>query len=842
MANANANDLIIEIIDNKIFTAHGDYCIGYKILYPEKYTQADSDFELLNEQWAKLIKNLPLNTIVTKSDLYLKTPFDSSIMVGDNYIQSAEREHFNGRNYLEHTGYLFFMLPHKQTFLNNHYGNPFAFPNPNNLFKDEKIIEEFTVEVEQATGILKGLYSLIPLLEQEIKDYTHLYFNGFQNNFYTDVEIGKTKIKTNDTNIGIFSITHEDELPEDVPLMVVDSDITPTKSDNKIYCNYMDDLGVMLNCTHIYNQIIFCDDTKDHLAIIDERKEIATKIRNFDLFNKQTAEDLTSLSLELKSHPENRLIRSNVSILFCESDQVEFDRLKNKIASAIKRKEIKPIYATGERLKDIYYNSFFSNVALFSNNNLFIGSIEFAISLFTTTTTYKNDAQGIFLCDRIYNCPIRYDFFDVDKKRKNSRNFAIIADTGSGKSFFTMDIFWQLLQGGTKQIILDVGNSFERMFTLFPSNKSAFVEFSISGKWGLNPFATYKDEDMSAKIESLCDIVYQILYPGNSATDIEKSTLRKILFYYYSTIIDNVPSFDDFYCFIKNNKPNIYDIIGFDIKVEDQNSYFNIDKFLVLANEYTTGNIYGNCLSAVTDNNQIVEALESKQLILFELSQIKDNSKILQLAILIIKETIRKVALSDRLTPVIVHFEEFAQLLKIKEIKLAVEDYTATIRKYNGAVGIVLQTINQLPSEWGAESTLDNLSTIIFLEGTNANAVEKRLESLPNFTISQIRSLQNNFNVTTKYRYSEICIWTRKGGSMIYRVETSPSTYLTFQTEGDLYEIMKCLANHFGSNEKAINYYLTQEKTNPYIREDIKNLISNGDKPKQETINQYFKL
>lgn len=839
---ANASDLILEIIENKVFSAHGDYSIGYKIVYPEKYTQGDSDLEDLNNSWSQLIRNLPLHTIITKSDVYIKTPFDSSVMKGDNYIQNAEREHFCGRTYIQHTGYIFFTFSHKRTFFNNRCLNPFSFPNPNNFFKTESDLVQFTTEVEQATGILKGQYSLVPLSKQEIIDFTHLYFNGFQTDYYTDLEVKKHHISVNDNHIGIFSITHEESLPNDVPSMIIDETITPPSSDYKIHTNFMEEFGVTLDCTHIYNQIIYCDDLKDHLSVIDEKKELANKIRNFDLFNQQTASELATISLKIKSNPENRLIRSNVSLLFCEKNKSDFERLKNTISSTLKRKEIQPIYATGERLKDLYYSSFFTNNSLLGNNNLFISSIEVAVALFTTTTTYQNDKQGIFLCDRIYNTPICYDFFDVDKKRKNSRNFAIIADTGSGKSFFTMDIFWQLSQNGTKQIILDVGNSFERMYSLFPPNISAYVEFSVSGKWGLNPFIAYKDENISEKIESLCDVVHQIIYPQRRATDIESTTLRQILNYYYSSILDNIPSFDDFYNFIVANKNNIYDIIGFEVKSSERDHYFNIEKFMILGKEYTSGNIYGNCLSAINDNNQIVEALESKQLILFELSKIKDNPRILQLAILIIKETIRKVALSDRLSPVIVHFEEFAQLLKIEEIKLAVEDYTATIRKYNGAIGIVLQTINQLPSAWGAESTLDNISTIICLEGTNVNAIEKRID-LPKFTLSQIRSLRNNFNASSNLKYSEICIWTRKGGSMIYRVESSLKTYLAFQTEGDLYEIIKYLNEHFGSNEKAIDYYISMTKTKPKIREEISDLFAlNSNMNKHDVLSQYFNL
>ena len=68
------------------------------------------------------------------------------------------------------------------------------------------------------------------------------------------------------------------------------------------------------------------------------------------------------------------------------------------------------------RLKEQFLCSFFLNASCIDDANLYITDLKTATSLFINNTAYKNDPTGIYFEDRLYNIPVRYDFWDLNKK------------------------------------------------------------------------------------------------------------------------------------------------------------------------------------------------------------------------------------------------------------------------------------------------------------------------------------------------------------------------------------------------------------------------------------------
>ena len=809
----NSRDFFLEITGNEIISINGDYILAYKINYPEKYSQREEDFKNFSQEWVKFCQNLPIGTILLKSDLYLKKDYDNRIEE-KTYLHKTLNDHFQGRSQIVHNGYLFIVTPVNNTLNNWRCQNPFTINSKKSFLSEDYEREKTKNIIDQAISLLGE--RLAPLTESDIVQYSDYYFNGFQDNYFTPSFIEKSAISADNKKIGIFYIPNEFYLPDTLNYSKIDSKITPADSDYKFFMGFMDEFGVTANYDHLYNQVIFIDDNQRHIQLLKKQEENLYGFKSLGSSNSKAAANIKKVLKVAAQSDSFRFVRGFTSLTFWADNETEFKFLSNQIATSFKSSTFKPVLAIKHSLREVFLNSFFTNISMLSNEHLYLTSLDVCCCLFTLNTTYKNDNQGVYLTDRIYNTPICYDFWDYSKKRKNSRNFAIIAETGYGKSFFSMNLFFQLFSEGVKLIILDMGGSYIKMAHLFPPEKVAIINLKKGEPIGDNPFTVYPGEKIASKIESVADFVHLLLYAKHKPSELQEVSLRKILYSYYNVIESNY-SFESFYNYISSNQENIYEIAD----IPKNSQYFSLDEFLHLGSEYIGTGIYSRMLKVDTEHQNSLKDIYSKNLIIYELDDIGDDERTVQIALMAIKETIRRVVWEDRTTPAIIHFEEFAKQLKVPEILLAVEYYTQTARKYNGSVGIVLQTVDQLPDTTSSKAILANIETYILLNKGSVATADKRLH-FSSHALVQLNSLQSNFSDFSKINYSEIYIHNHKTGGLVYRVEVSPQAYLAFQTEGDLYELILFLYSQIGDMEKVIELFLREERKNPKLREILK--------------------
>jgi len=142
--------------------------------------------------------------------------------------------------------------------------------------------------------------------------------------------------------------------------------------------------------------------------------------------------------------------------------------------------------------------------------------------------------------------------------------------------------------------------------------------------------------------------------------------------------------------------------------------------------------------------------------------------------------------------------------LKFGNVLESVEFYYQAIRKQNGAIGIILQSINQLPQNSNSASILENTQVIYSLRKEKGyDELQKRL-NLSNHDLNQLRSIRNN--LTGDRKYTEMFIKIGKE-SNIFRLEVPKEVYAAYLTDGvENEEIMKLYEKHHNM-EKAITEY-----------------------------------
>jgi conjugal transfer ATP-binding protein TraC len=173
----------------------------------------------------------------------------------------------------------------------------------------------------------------------------------------------------------------------------------------------------------------------------------------------------------------------------------------------------------------------------------------------------------------------------------------------------------------------------------------------------------------------------------------------------------------------------------------------------------------------------------------------------------LIKSAIQRTIWRNKAERGIILFDEFAKQLKFENVLESVEFYYQAIRKQNGAIGIILQSINQLPNNSTSASILENTQVIYSLRNEKGyEELQKRL-SLSSHDLNQLKSIRNN--LTGSRKYTEMFIKIGKE-SNIFRLEVPKEVYAAYLTDGNESETIMKLYDEHQDMEKAINIFIKQ--------------------------------
>jgi len=135
----------------------------------------------------------------------------------------------------------------------------------------------------------------------------------------------------------------------------------------------------------------------------------------------------------------------------------------------------------------------------------------------------------------------------------------------------------------------------------------------------------------------------------------------------------------------------------------------------------------------------------------------------------------------------------------------SVEFYYQAIRKHNGAIGIILQSINQLPNNPTSASILENTQVIYSLRNEKGYKELVSRLNLSTHDLNQLKSIRNNLSGPRKY--TEIFIKIGQE-SNVFRLEVPPAVYAAYLTDGSENETIMSIYNRTGNMEEAIKEFL----------------------------------
>lgn len=786
---------IIEIQDNLIFANNGNIIACYRGELPEIYSLSEKDFEDLHGIWFQALKSLPVGCVIHKQDVYVKKAFSSEYLPNDTFLAKATHDHFKGREYIDHSCYLFLTLVRNKTLNNPKYVNPFRKVSKGIYQELNQNVHSFIGSVNDSITYINNSRKVqfLPLQEKEILNFSEDFFNGFNLDFDTDMLLEKSKITIGNNHFDVLAVNSESCFSESVQTSKINERFT--SDDFVFHQGYIDGFGLSLNENHIVNQIVYLDDKQKWRKLLEKKIEELKKSSNFGTQNKVILKKIEHIVDQINNDDSARIIRGHLNIIYWHKDAKNLERMGSQIKSEFKELDITPYYPRGEERKNYILNSHPCFSSNFSDEDLYVTDLKHALCLFVNNTNYRTDEQGIIFNDREHNIPVLKDVWDEKKKRIKARNFAIFAPTGEGKSFLANNILRQYFEMGVRLVIIDLGGSYTKFASLYPEQFTV-LRYESGKNLGINPFYVANAKDITPeRLEDLSVFLFELIGEGTKPKKEQSVALKKILHSYYKTTSDN-HSLDSFYTYIESQRENLL------TQLHIHSDYFNVEGFLHILSEYVREGLYSFLFETSEDQSY---KIEDKRLIVFELDEVKDNKEILSVMLKLIKTAIKRTIWQNKEEKGIILFDEFAKQLKFDNVLESVEFYYQAIRKQEGAIGIILQSINQLPDNSTSASILENTQVIYSLNNEKGyTELVKRL-NLSSHDLNQLKSIKNN--LSGKRKYTEIFIKIGKE-SNIFRLEVPLEVFAAYLTDGADNEAIMALYKKHGSMERAIKEFI----------------------------------
>ncbi|MHC1705802.1 MAG: TraG family conjugative transposon ATPase [Tenuifilaceae bacterium] len=783
---------------NKVITFNGDIFFSYKLTLPEVFSLSQSDYDEISNDLNRFSKTLTAGIIEHWQAFSVKTPFDIRNIKGETFLQKATRDYYSGREYNDFYAYLYLVIP-----FNKELRSKFSLAAlKEKWLKLETEIGEIynkKKEIDNAISILNSskYIKADPMDEEQIKHSIRNIVTGFNETLPTDISFRPFQVGS--SYYRCYALNTLKNLPEKIANCKKDGKMSTEKA--TFFKSFMNSLYVELPHNHMVNMFIFHQGHEEIKAEIAKHQEDFNTWSAWSSVNEAGKNTLKKYLDDLEADESIRLCRAHFNLFTWEKSIQAVDSIESEVYTAFSELDMKAYKPIVDDQVAYYLCSIPGNAGFFPKDETFITNLGQALCFVPMCGNYREDDFGVLLNDRLKNKPIYKDFWDrpYQDQTITARNFAVVADTGRGKSVLTTHMYRTYLEMDYSLVLCDIGHSNETLAKLY-KDKVNYVEFKEGQGIGINPFTISSEKELtSEKIESLNNFI-SIHWKKEAELDQATRVSLNFIIEDYYRHAEEKHSFINFYRYVK--KENYSMLKRLDINPE----FFNIDEFLHICSEYDKG-IYDFLYNGSGEEINIGD----KPAIFFEFSNILSNPVILPIMSLMVRDAIdTKIWGSSEKKKVLV-WEEAAKILKIPG-QLKAIDYTAqTVRKYNASQGLIVQTIDNIPDNEIGKAILTNTHTFfIFEQAKGLQSLINRL-SLHDHAVDVIQSVRSNLR--SKTPYTEFA--TLLGQTVnAFRLELPREAYWTYVSDKDLkIKLYKELEKE-KSIENAILKMVQHEKSN----------------------------
>lgn len=784
----------------------GRVALGFELTNPEMESWPGDSYLLALAAFQVALRPLPAGTVVQKTDVYYEKPYRHPLRKGA-YIDQRRADFHNGALVLYHKSYLFVSIPPQRPQKKQpRRVNPLnALLNqaeqllPDNPFpavaEALELIERVSGEFAQSLRAMPGL-ELHRLRGEQLPELLHQYFNlefdGVPPGFEREVLNEGGTVSVGEKQVNVVSLAGQG-----------------AEAHPYVYNSYgvaapmTYPLTHFLQVPHVLTQAVYVHDTRAQLKSFERDKKLNSSLSTFATAdNHLRVAELDEIGAEALAD-NKMLVDLHLSVIIWDTNgQRRADSVQKTAAAMRAMFGAEPVVESFLTLP-MFVGCLPGNGAQLPDRWL-PTLADRAGCYWQWTTSYRPARTGVYLADRFRNL-LKVNLFD---RKQDNQNTLTIGPSGSGKSYTMGDQIAQRYEDGARQIIIDVGATYEGVFRSLTGDDfdNCFFKYDPQNPIEFNPMLMPRNEADNKwqlpdeKLNFLLELL-QVIWKGGSGgkeeslDKAERTLLTRFLRGFYADLNldpalghsqERFPRMASFLEFVRSYHarmlaataeeqpaaepagtlsatPGEREQYRTDMKFIDMNQFF-----LVLS-EYAPGGRYEKVLNARRDRD-----LSDYPLICFDMANIKNDATLYPVIAMLITELAMDLFRRFPQQEKYILMDEAWSMLT-GGLKNFIELMYRTIRKLNGSMGIITQGIQEIANSPIGSAIINNTSTRIILNHGSVPAVLPQLQQALSFTshdIDLIRSLRKSDNPDVGL-YREFFI---KQGSVgrVFTLEVSP--------------------------------------------------------------------
>ena len=420
-------------------------------------------------------------------------------------------------------------------------------------------------------------------------------------------------------------------------------------------------------------------------------------------------------------------------------------------------------------------------------------------------------------------------------------NFIVVGSSGSGKSYTMADFFMNYLMTGAKVRVIDVGRSYKHLCSLIGGQ---YIEFTEEAAICLNFFTHIELNDAGQihedEIQTIVPLIGLMAMQSLDPEDANNNIEIPVVAGYISQAV--TMAFET-----RHRNAGMQDVVLSLEKIlaDQKNNTGETDRLLhsLITALYPFGNPKGEYYKYFNGVNNL--KFESDFVVL-ELEEIDSNAHLKSVILAAIAHIINtEFFLGAREQRKILAIDEAWSIMDNKIVIRFLETMARRIRKYNGASGVITQTIGDFYKNKATRAIFDSSATKIFLKqsGESIAAAEGKGELNLDKGIINLMS-----TVTSKPpMFSELLIKQDNGSFFISRLITDKLAHWIYTNHPKDMAIIYDIMREFGITEldaKIIKGYSDKNKTtieeefNRRLKEGLLSIGASGDIDKLSNDNE----
>ena len=408
---------LLSVENDCIISKDADITVCFRVELPEIFTITAAEYEQIHGAWVKAISVLPEYSVVHKQDWFIEEKYEADFEKEMTFLERSSELHFNERPYLEHSCYLYLTKTTKQRARQQ---SNFSTLCRGNIIPGEVNKESFTCfreSVEQFKKIMddSGCIRLTRLTGDEIigtPESTGLiekYLSLSDTGYLHDIELHADHVRVGDKTTCLHTLSDVEDLPGFVN----------TDTENKRYSTTLSfggNLGLLLDCNHIYNQYVFLDSTPEILQKFEKSARTMLSLSRYSRAN-QINQQWMELFLNAAHSKGLMAVRCHANVIAWSENVSELKRVKNEVGSQITAMGCKARYNISDAAT-LFWAAMPGNAGDFPAEESFFTFVEQAVCFFSSETNYKTSLSpfGIKMCDRTGK-PLHVDISDLPMKK-----------------------------------------------------------------------------------------------------------------------------------------------------------------------------------------------------------------------------------------------------------------------------------------------------------------------------------------------------------------------------------------------------------------------------------------